>query len=440
MFIAIRCLFLTAMTLACLAWAPFAQASVIDYVKIPDKEFQWEQKNKIDLPEGTVFDLEMVSQVWQGITWRHQLQVFVPKDVKPGATMFLYNQGGKASAGSMSFGMDMARKIGAPVAILYGIPNQPLLDGKSEDALIAETFVRYLNTKDPSWPLLFPMTKSLVRAMDALQQFARKEWKVEVRWFVVAGASKRGWTTWLTGASDARVKAIAPMVIDTLDMKEQMDHQLRSFGKYSDMIRDYSVRGLLPMPKTDDAVKLWKMVDPYFYREHLKMPKLIVNGANDPYWATDALNLYWDALDNPKWVIYVPNAGHDLQQKKVKVGTERARALDTVAAFARSQVFDTPLPKLTWKHDDKGDKLRLTFSSTAKPVAARLWVAHAPTTDFRKATWVEQAAVMDGGAAVGQVAPPTEGHVVFFGEMEFTAEGMAYYLSTQMRVAGKSGG
>jgi PhoPQ-activated pathogenicity-related protein len=432
-------LFLAVVALACFARTPFAQASVVDYVKIPDKEFQWEQKNKTELPEGTIYDLEMVSQVWQGITWRHQLQVFVPKDVKPGATMFLYNQGGKATPGSMSFGMDMARKIGAPVAILYGIPNQPLLDGKSEDALIAETFVRYLDTKDPNWPLLFPMTKSLVRAMDALQQFARMKWKVEVRWFVVSGASKRGWTTWLTGACDARVKAIAPMVIDTLNMKDQMDHQLRSFGKYSDMIHDYSVRGLLPMPKTDDAVKLWKMVDPYFYRERLKMPKLIVNGANDPYWTTDALNLYWDGLDNPKWVIYVPNAGHELLQKKAMTGMERARALNTIAAFARSQVKDAPLPKLTWKHDDNGGKLRLAVSSSVKPVAARLWLAQAQTRDFRKATWVEQAMSFEGAAAVAEVAAPAAGSCALFGEMEFAVDGLTFYLSTQMRVAGKGG-
>src|SRR5581483_12389999 len=111
-------------------------------------------------------------------------------------------------------------------------PNQPLLDGKREDALIAETFVRYLKTGDGDWPLLFPMVKSLVRAMDALQEFAKQELKVEIRRFIVSGGSKRGWTTWLTGATDPRVTAIAPLVIDTLNMREQMPHQLKSFGAY----------------------------------------------------------------------------------------------------------------------------------------------------------------------------------------------------------------
>src|SRR5262249_13157828 len=158
-----------------------------DYVKKPDKAFAWKLKAKTAHPEGTVYDLHLVSQEWQGIRWGHQLQVYLPKGVAPTTTMSLWNQGGKASAGSIAFGMDLAKKVKAPVAFLYHIPNQSLLGGKSEDRLIAETFVRYLKTKDEDWPLLFPMVKSLTRAMDALQEFARQEWGVNVQHFVVSG-------------------------------------------------------------------------------------------------------------------------------------------------------------------------------------------------------------------------------------------------------------
>src|SRR5438128_11137446 len=117
------------------------RADLFDYVKKPDDTFSWKMKDKIELPEGTVYNLHLVSQTWQGIKWEHDLQVFLPKGVKPGGKMLLWNQGGKASVASTAFGLLLAQKAQAPVALLFGIPNQPLLDGKREDAIIAETFV-----------------------------------------------------------------------------------------------------------------------------------------------------------------------------------------------------------------------------------------------------------------------------------------------------------
>ena len=56
---------------------------------------------------------------------------------------------------------------------------------------------------------------------------------------VVSGASKRGWTTWLTAAVDSRVVAIAPAVIDVLDMDVQMRHHYSAYGFYSPAVHDY---------------------------------------------------------------------------------------------------------------------------------------------------------------------------------------------------------
>src|SRR5262245_16722833 len=324
---------LTLVGLAALLAAGPARADLPGYVAKADKAFAWELTSKNGTPLGTVYDLRLVSQVWQGITWEHGLQVYVPTGVTPTATMFLMNTGGNPSPGGAAFGLSLAAKMKAPVAFLYGIPNQPLLDGKKEDALIAETFVRYLKTQDEDWPLLFPMVKSLVRAMDALQAFAKQEWKQEVTGFVVSGGSKRGWTSWLTAAAgDPRVKAIAPMVIDTLNMPAQLPHQLEMLGAYSEQIADYTTRGLVPMPDTPAARKLWQMTDPYFYREKLTLPKMLILGTNDRYWAVDALNLYWDGLKGDKWVLYVPNAGHSLEQKGANDRPDRSRATDALGA------------------------------------------------------------------------------------------------------------
>jgi PhoPQ-activated pathogenicity-related protein len=412
-----------------------ARAGLVEYVKKADDKFAWKIRSSADLPAGKVYDLDLTSQKWEKIAWKHHLLIFQPKDVKPNATMLLYITG-DYNVGLTPFGFELATKIQAPVAILFDVPNQPLLGDKSEDALIAETFVRYLETKDPDWPLLFPMVKSAVKAMDALQAFTRDEFKKEVSSFVVAGASKRGWTSWLTGAVEPRARAIAPMVIDTLKMLEQLEHQKKSFGTYSEMIHDYVERGLAPIPKTEDGRKLWQMVDPYFYRDKLTLPKMLICGNNDPYWSTDALNLYWDDLKGDKYIVYVPNAGHDLKQGG-KNG-DRTRAVDALAAFARCQTVGKELPKLTWKHDDDGDKLRLTIGAAPAGKGARLWVATAPTHDFRQAVWKEKKfeEAVDG-KLVGRVALPAEGYTAFYGEVDYEIDGIKYPLCTQIRLAGK---
>ena len=415
-----------------------ARADLLDYVQKPEPHFAWKLKQKIASDAGVVYDLEMTSQTWEGIDWTHHLQVYQPKDVQPTPVMMLFNTGGKPAPGSIAMGMGMASQIGAPVAILYDIPNQPLLDGKKEDALIAETFVRYLDTKDADWPLLFPMTKSVVKAMDALQEFSKQEWKTPVKSFVVSGASKRGWTTWLTGASDPRVQAIAPMVIDTLNMVQQMAHQKETLGAYSEMIHDYTERGLVPIPPGDEPKKLWEMIDPYFYRDKMKMPKLLINGANDRYWSTDALNLYWDDLPGDKWVTYVPNAGHKLEQGgDEKTPGDRSWAMNTLAAFARAQVTGQAMPRLEWKHDDADGRMRLTVTAKPAPAGARLYVATAPTRDFRQATWTEKPATMEKDTVTGLVDAPADGCEAFFGVLDYEIDGIKYHLCTQMRVAGK---
>jgi PhoPQ-activated pathogenicity-related protein len=393
-------------------------------------------KDKIDNGQSgdRIYDVYFVSQTWQEIKWEHQLQIYQPRDVAPNSTLFLWVTGGSARPAHIALGMELARKIKAPVAFLYHIPNQPLLENKlREDDLIAETFVRYLKTKDENWPLLFPMVKSVVKAMDVLQAFGKQEWSRPINSFIVSGASKRGWTTWLTAAVDQRVRAIAPVVIDTLNMREQMPRQLKAFGAYSARLVPYSSRGLLPIPETPEGQRLLSMVDPWSYRDRLTLPKLIVNGTNDFYWATDALNLYWNELPGNKWVVYVPNAGHDLQRQDKPPPDRLTDLVHGLAAFSRHQMSGTSMPSVKWKHESVNGKLRLTIDATPVPVGARLWIAEAPTPDLRAAQWKSEAIRVSNGGVIGEVSPPATGYLAFYGELDYEIDGLKYHLSTQVQ-------
>jgi PhoPQ-activated pathogenicity-related protein len=411
-----------------------AMADLDDYVRRDDGAFTWSVTGRTETPAGTISYIELKSQVWQGIPWKHLLRIYEPAEPKTRDAVLLFITGGSHNSQPKPedavMGFTLARACGATCVVLPQVPNQPLLDGKTEDTLIAETFVRYLDTKDENWPLLFPMVKSAVRAMDAVQAWAKENGKAPVTRFVVSGASKRGWTTWLTGATDPRVVAIAPMVIDTLNMKAQKAHSLEVWGKFSEQIGDYTSRGLTEKFDSPDGNKLWKMVDPYSYRDRLTLPKLLINGTNDRYWTLDALNIYWDDLKGPKTVVYLPNAGHGLQE-------HRQYALNGVGALFRHAVGNRPLPDLSWTHSDDTDgDLQLQVRSTPEPKTARLWVARAETRDFRESHWDSTPMLINGSIIKGEVARPEKGYIALVGDLEFEIEGVPYHLSTQIRQTG----
>ncbi|MPN60068.1 hypothetical protein SDC9_207791 [bioreactor metagenome] len=55
-----------------------------------------------------------------------------------------------------SFMADLAHKNKAITVLLRQVPNQPLYDGLTEDALISYTLNEFKKDEDYSWPLLFP--------------------------------------------------------------------------------------------------------------------------------------------------------------------------------------------------------------------------------------------------------------------------------------------
>ncbi|HEY0985294.1 PhoPQ-activated protein PqaA family protein, partial [Schlesneria sp.] len=208
--ICLTCLMLVFASTAFAQSSPAPVASPLqDYLNLPDKTFAWKLNEKIENPLGKIYDVELASQAWMDMTWKHVMMVYEPADLKHKDHVLLFITGGgnlnKPSDGDRMMGLLIAKLCGARVAMVHQVPNQPLLGGRKEDDLITDTFLFHLATGDKRWPLLFPMVKSAIRAMDCVEQLAEKEWNAPVKGFVVTGASKRGWTTWLTGASDKRV-------------------------------------------------------------------------------------------------------------------------------------------------------------------------------------------------------------------------------------------
>lgn len=412
----------------CLAALPVRAADALgDYLRKPDTTYAWQQVEQRDQDGFTVTRLDLTSQTWRGHAWRHQMLVVRPPQVRNADIAFLFITGD--SDVNRLFGLlkTMAERGGALAAAVTKIPNQPLYDGRREDALIAYTFNEFRKTGDPEWPLLFPMVKSAVRAMDAVQAFASAGGGAQPGRFVVAGASKRGWTTWLTAAADPRVAGIAPMVIDMLNMQAQLPWAQQVYGKQSEQIDDYTDLKLVERMHEPRMVELRSWVDPYSYRTRYTMPKLLLLGTNDPYWTVDALRHYWNDLPEPKLVFQTPNAGHDLAGGK--------DATQTMAAFFQMIADREELPQLRWSRTD-GDAPALQVSVTPAAKSFRLWTATSPDRDLRNDRWSSEPIPSNPGrAATAKIERPATGYRAYLMEAEFsTKSGHAYKLSTEARV------
>ena len=402
------------------------------YMARPEPNYSWTLADTHTVDAGKVYVVRLVSQKWHDIVWKHNLLICEPKHLRHPSHVLLFvtggHNGGRPSRKGMAMGLKLATLCGARVAVLSQVPNQPLLGNHVEDDLITETWLRYLKTGDSTWPLLFPMVKSAVKAMDAVTELAKSRWNQSIEGFVITGGSKRGWTSWLTAVADKRILATAPMVIDTLNFQPQMKHQLATWGEFSEQIVDYTRKGLIKVnqKETPREVHLRRMMDPYTYRKQLTLPKLLINGTNDRYWVVDALNNYWDGLSGPKYALYITNAGHGL-----KGGHDKVFA--TEAAYFQHVVTRTALPKLKWKHDGDGELLQLTMSSQPAPTAVRLWSATSNSKDFRLAKWTSRKVPGHGGEYIAKLEKNGSGHVALFGEFQFRFNGLEYFLSTQIR-------
>jgi PhoPQ-activated pathogenicity-related protein len=409
---------------------------LVGYVSRDDGAFAWVREGKTETPLGaTIHELRLTSQRWKGITWRHTLLVVQPSKVTSDVAVLVVSGGNTESRGDTQtrlIATTIAAQIQAIVAVLFAVPNQPLFDGLTEDNLIAHTFVKVLETGDKEWACLLPMTKSAVKAMDAIQQFAEKELGIKVNGFVVTGASKRGWTTWLTAVADPkRVKGIAPIVYDNLNIPAQMRHQREVFGGFSEQIREYEERGLLDLVVGNGkAQEIVQLVDPYFYRERLTMPKLIINGTNDRYWALDAANFYFYDLPGEKHILYVPNAGHGLEG-----GLDRV--LRTLTAFFNRVAGRIAFPKLQWQWKQEGNSMTLVIRSEPKPKEVLIWTAKAPTKDFRDAKWSSQTINDADGEFNFTLNPPEQGFAAAFAELVYEIGGQSFSLCTTVRIVGK---
>jgi len=467
-----------------------------DFVDTPDSAYQYRFVNSVPLFVGSqqiavAHNLYMVSQLWRsaaeiytgeydGRIWNHNVTVVEPLNLTTDTGLLLVSGGdrfdGAPTANNLSDASagEIAAAMGSTFTIVSNVPAQPIqfadeiVGGvpreRSEDAIIAYSFRKYLDSynanpsnPDKTWPALFPMAKATVRAMDTVQSFMSSQRSVNVEDFIITGGSKRGWTTWLAGITDCRVKGIAPLVIDLLNTDQSVSRQINVYGAFAPTLGDYVALGIfdrfVPGPNglpPADGLSLLSLVDPFEYRERARIPKLIVNSTGDQFFLPDSSQFYVDDLKGETRLSYLPNTDHGLTESPDL--SDEGNVAAVLVSWSLSLIQGVARPEVSWSFVDD-NTMDVTLQKPV-PVGTRvlLWQAVNPTArDFRRQTIgsAYRSSVLtdpDGdGVYRAQVATPAAGYRAYFvqvrlpsdAELEINVPGApepAFVFSTPVRV------
>jgi len=360
-----------------------------DYVYETQDEYSYKVVDSIIEDNWTGYHVRMVSGKWLNeklvdeVEWWHYVDIIIPKEVEFDKSLMFIDGGTKdeeffrLDSTSISYAIESKSVI----ANISNIPFQPInfLDSDQkdfyEDDLIAFSWNRFLKSgaksSDIEWLPRLPMTRAVVRAMDLVQEIAKKN-KINVKEFVVSGASKRGWTTWTTAAIDKRVIAIAPMVIDMLNLNESFENHYRSYGEYSLAIQDYVNYSIPDWMSTKEFEILMKYVEPYYFKEKFTMPKLLINAGSDEFFSTDSWRFYFNELPGDKYLQYVPNVNHSLNGRYLN---------ENLFSFYTRIINDQNFPNIVW--EIKNDTL-ISKVNSEQDYKVSIWEANnQETRDFR---------------------------------------------------------
>jgi len=172
---------------------------------------------------------------------------------------------------------------------------------------------------DISWIPRLPMVKAAYQVMRAVQEFATEEKYIDENpGWIVSGASKRGWTSFLSGAVNcttcaAKVVGIAPLVPIIPDILADAHRQYQSLNGFTFAFNDYTDENLQTQLDSPEMAQLFKISDPVNYIEKLAtIPKFVIVSSNDEFMSMDWTNIWWDKMKGEKHLLIKPNSEHSM--------------------------------------------------------------------------------------------------------------------------------
>ena len=417
----------------------YLQTDLDAYVHKDDTSFNYVIEKVQEFDSYFVHSIRMDSQNFlqskdvNKTSWSHWLTVIEPKEVKAETALLVISSGDTNDPlpKAQDALIEIALASNSLVAELKAIPNQPLKFSDEsfdrwEDAIIAYTWNKFFLTGETRWPARMAMTKSAIAAMDTIQVVFKRN---NVNSFVVTGASKRGWTTWTAAATDNRVIAIIPLVIDMLNIKPSFEHHWQAYGFWAPAIQDYVDMNTMDWWGSPEAEALFKLVDPYSYKDRYQFPKYIINAAGDEFFIPTSSQFYYDQLPGEKHIRYVPNVGHSLNGSYI---------IEAIASFYISILNSSPRPEYSWNFLENG---QIEFTSDNQPSEVKLWWADNPSSrDFRLdvigKSWKSKSIKINAeGKYISSIDKPEEGWRAYFVEAIYGSNSLPFIITSEVKVS-----
>lgn len=420
------------------------------YIDHDDGQFNMQHLVSIPGTGYTAHVYQLTSQQWLTDTeidrsiWTHNLVMIIPDTVAT-QTGLLYVGGADntdplpdASSPTVQIITQLALGSQSIVSAVFQVPNQPITFNdenlpRKEDELVALSWKKAMDTGNYEYVAYLPMTKTVVKAMDGIQSVVSDHGSYQINDFVLTGFSKRGAVVWLTAATDQRVKAIAPGVIDFLNIQPSFEHHFKSYGTFSSAIDEYVELGIINKIRSPEFDDLVKVIDPYSYRDQLTMPKFILNSSGDQFFLPDSSRFYLHDLAGETHIRFAPNTDHSLDNSQTGV----ADSLYSLLGWYQSILYGVPRPDIQWQLDNGV----LTSNTSQVPAIVKVWTAYnVNVRDFRKETigesWVSSIIAPDVNGQYTVTLPSSnEGYHATY--IEFIYQGLAglpLTFSTQVYV------
>jgi hypothetical protein len=409
---------------AAIPWLAGASTPLDDYLGEPEATYSWRDTGvRVSgmLFGGTADLLNVTSLSWMdtsrasglaGSVWSHQVAVVVPKNLLVMNTSVAIFNGNcnddpvpDKSDEYLVLADNLAAQTGMVVVVIYQIPNCPIVFPsdprkmrREEDSLLGWGFREFLEGGGvyPQWLPLLPMAKSAMAGMRAVGEYVEKKLGAKIDGWIVSGASKRGWTSWLVSAARCppalcpRVVGACPIVPIVPSLHKSIHVQERDYGGVTFAWRDYKDAGLFPYLDSPAFDAFSATIDPghqNYLQRLAALPTVAVLSSDDEFMALDWTVRSWPKIPGESRFLIAPNTEHSMV-------TSLPDVISALSAFGSSiAAAEAPSqrPAFTWTQRETGE-LDISIP-VGSPTPHRVVMRHTETlqaerVDFR---WVRLA-------------------------------------------------